>query len=176
MKKMIAIVLCLVLALSLISCGEKSTGAPPAAEFSTVEEALETIKAVKEAGGKMAYPDDDNLYDKEYICLLKEVPLPGFEQEAIMLVSQGIVAYYQNEKSRATFYWDKGYEQTEELTERYSLERFENTKFYFGESGNDIFIYWWENGDQFSLAYPADRNILPQDIIGHLEVEKYDIG
>lgn len=180
MKKLIVIVLYLVLVFSMAGCGKNSeanVSAPPAIEFSTADEAVQTIKTVKAAGPeKMPHPDDFKLYDKDYICLLKEVPLADFDQAAIMLVSQGIVTYYENEQNRAVFYWDQGYEQTEELTERYSLERYEDTKFFFGKSGNDIFIYWWENGDQFNISYTADTNISPENVIENLEVEKYDLG
>ena len=180
MKKTITMVLCLVLVFSMTGCRKNSGtsgGAPPAIEFSTADEAIQTIKAVKEAGPKkMPHPDDYRLYDKEYICLLKEAPLSNFEQTAIMLVTQGTVTYYQNDKNRVTFYWDQRYEQTEELTERYGLERYEDTKFFFGESGNDIFIYWWEDGDQFGLSYPANTNISPEDVIDNLEVVTVDLG
>ena len=156
---------------------ETDDGAPPAVEFSSAEEAVKEIKAVKAAGPeKMVHQDDFKLYDKDHIYLLKEVPpLPGYKQTAVMLVSQGTVVYYQKDRDEAIFYWDQGYEKTEELTERYCLERYKDTKFFFGELFDRNYIYWWENGDQFSLIYPDDSKVPPEDLIEHLEVEKYDL-
>jgi len=63
----------------------------------------------------------------------------------------------------------------EERISRFSLKRFKDTKFFFGELFNDVYIYWWENGDQFSFRYPADSNVSPEDIIKHLKVVRYDL-
>lgn len=160
---------------------ETSGGAEPAEEFSTTKEAVQKIKEVKEMGPeKMAHSDDFKLYDKDHIYLLKESPLPDFKQTSITLVLQGTAIIYQTDayEEQAVFSWTQGDEtdkKVEERISRFSLKRFEDTKFFFGELSDDIYIYWWENGDQFSFRYPANSNVPPEDIIEHLEVEKYDL-
>ncbi len=158
---------------------ETDDGAPPAVEFSSAEEAVKEIKAVKAAGPeKMVHPDDFKIYEKDHIYLLKEPPpLPGYKQTAVLLITQGTEILYHADgyMGKAIFYWFKGYENTENLTKRYCLERYKDTKFFFGKSVSDIYIYWWENNDQFCFMYPADSNVPPEDIIEHLEVEKYDL-
>lgn len=150
-------------------------GAPPSIEFPTAEELIQNIKEVKENGAEdVAYPWGPQLYGKDYICFLKETPLPEFEQEAVMLVLQGTAAYYQGKNDTAVFIWSQGYEKTEELTERYSLEQLADTKFFVGTFGNEIHIFWWENGDQFEFMYPADTSNPPEEVVEHLTVEKFD--
>ena len=160
---------------------ETSGGAEPAAEFRTAEEAVSKIKAVREAGReKMSHPDDFKLYEKDHIYLLKEAPLPEFKQTSVMLVLNGTAIIYRTDeyKEQATFMWAQGDEtdeKVEERTKRFSLERYKDTKFYFGKSINDIYIFWWEDGDGFSFSYPADTDIAPEDVIDRLEVERYDV-
>ena len=160
---------------------ETSGGAEPALSFSTAGEAVKEIKAVKAAGPeKMAHPDDFKLYEKDYIYLLKENPFPSFKRETIMVVLQGTAILYQTDgyEKQAMFMWNQGYE-TDEIVEerihRFSLKRYADTKFFFGKHISDICIFWWEDGDQFYFMYPADANVPPEDIIEHLEVEKYDL-
>lgn len=159
---------------------ETYSEAPPAVEFSSVEEALKEIKAIKAAGPeRMLHPDDYKLYEKEYIYLLQEAPpLPGYKQEAVMLIMEGINTLYFTDgyEDQANFTWYKGLENDErikKLTERYDLKQYMDTKFYFGEMFEDRLIYWWENGDEFRFKYPAKTNVPPEKIIEYLEVEKY---
>ena len=158
---------------------ETSGGAEPAAEFRSVKEALYRIKIIREGGPeKMSHPDDFKLYEKDHIYLLKEAPLPEFKQTSVMLITEGTVMRYRKDKKLAIFYWYQGYEYDEtieNLTKNFSLERYKDTKFFFGKSINDIYIFWWENGDQFSFSYPADTGIAPEDVIDRLEVERYDV-
>lgn len=166
---------------SAMPYSEINGSAEPAVEFSSAEEAVKEIKAVKATDPKkMAHPDDFKLYDKKYVYLLKETPLPGFKQTSIMIILQGTSIIYQTDggEEQAVFSWIQGGEtdkKVEERISRFSLKRFKDTKFFFGELFNDVYIYWWENGDQFSFRYPADSNVSPEDIIKHLEVVKYDL-
>lgn len=161
---------------------EPISGAPPAEEFSTVQEVVEHIKSVKAAGvEKTVSSNHVVLYDKEYIYVLKESPLPGYKQEAVMLITEGINVLYFTDgyEDQANFTWYKGLENDErikKLTERYSLKQYKDTKFYFGEMFEDPLIYWWENGDEFRFRYPANTNVPPEKIIEHFEVEKYDVA
>lgn len=166
---------------SAMPYSEINGSAEPAVEFSSAEEAVKEIKAVKATDPKkMAHPDDFKLYDKKYVYLLKETPLPGFKQTSIMIILQGTSIIYQTDggEEQAVFSWIQGGEadkKVEERISRFSLKRFKDTKFFFGELFNDVYIYWWENGDQFSFRYPADSNVSPEDIIKHLEVVRYDL-
>lgn len=155
--------------------------AEPAEQFSNAEEAVKKIKEVKAAGPeKMVHPDDFKLYEKDYIYLLQDAPpLPGYEQLSILLVQSGTAVIYRKEgRPWALFFWNQGYENEERIsaaTKNFDLERYKDTKFFFGERMSSTYIVWWENGDQFSFDYPSDTNILPEDIIEHLEVVKYDL-
>lgn len=161
---------------------EPISGAPPAEEFRTAQEVVEHIKAVKAAGVEETVSSNHVvLYDKEYIYVLKESPLPGYKQEAVMLITEGInILYFTNGyEDQARFTWYKGYEndeRIEKLTERYSLKQYKDTKFFFGELNDNRVIYWWENGNQFSFHYPSESFINHVDIIDHLVVEKYDVA
>lgn len=156
-------------------------GAPPAEEFETAEEAVEHIKAVKAAGvEETVAPNHVGLYDKEYIYTLKESPLPEHEQICIMLTLQGTsILYGTNDQwNTTTFFWNQGAESDEKietLTERYGLERYQDTKFFFGSSMSDIIILWWEHGNQFEFTYPAEIGVAPEDVIEHLVVKKFDV-
>lgn len=185
-KQIIIFITSIMLTMTLTACtlpepssSQELYGAPPAEEFSTAKEAVEQIKAVKATGAdRMVHPDDYKLYEKDHIYLLTESPLSGFEQTSIKLVDQGVGIIYRKDRSEAIFSWFQGYEddeRIENLIVSFSLERYKDTKFFCGKKINDIFIYWWENGDQFSFMYPADTNIAPEDVIEHLEVEKYDL-
>lgn len=160
---------------------ESSDGAEPAEEFGTKKEAVQKIKEAKKMGPeKMAHPNDFKIYEKEYIYLLEETPLPDFNESSVMLVSQGTSIIYQTDSydEQAVFSWAQGEaieKKVEERISRFNLKRFKDTKFFFGELYGDIYIYWWENGDQFRFTYPADTNIPPEEVIGHLEVVKYDL-
>jgi len=154
-------------------------GAPPAEEFYTPEEIVDHIKTVKAAGVEESVsPNHIGLYDKEVIYLLKESPLTDFEQTAIMLVLQGTAIIYRNENwDQATFFWFQGREteeKIENLTERYGLERYEDTKYFIGSEMSEKVILWWENGEEFMFEYPADCGAEPADVIEHLAVEKHD--
>jgi len=160
---------------------ESSDGAEPAEEFSTTKEAVQKIKEAKKMGSeKMAHPDDFKIYEKDYIYLLEETPLPDFNESSVMLVSQSTSIIYQTDdyEEQAVFSWTRG-EATEKIVEerisRFNLKSFKDTKFFFGELYGDTYIYWWENGDEFYFKYPADINIPPEEVIGHLEVVKYDL-
>lgn len=160
---------------------ETGGGAPPAEQFDTAEEAAEHIIAVKAAGVEETVAANHvGLYDKEYIYALKEPPLPEYEQISIMITLQGTAILYGTDDlwDGTTFFWQQGAESDEKiknLTERYGLERYQDTKFFFGTSMSDICILWWEHGDQFEFTYPSEVGVAPEDIIAHLEVEKYDV-
>lgn len=154
--------------------------APPAEYFISVEEAVKEIIAVKEAGAeKMSHPGDFRLYEKDYLYFLKEAPpLPGYTQEAVVLILEGTEITYRNSENNglAIFYWQEGYENDENienLIERFNLKQHKDTKFFFGKKFDDLFIFWWEDGDEFSFSYPADSKVHPEEIIEYLEVEKY---
>ena len=154
--------------------------APPVEYFSSAKEAVKEIIAVKEAGAeKMSHPGDFRLYEKDYLCFLKEAPpLPGYTQEAVVLILEGTEITYRNSENNglAIFYWFEGYENdeaAEERTKRFGLTRYKDTKFFFGKKFDDLYIFWWEDGDEFSFMYPADSKVLPEEIIEYLEVEKY---
>lgn len=150
-------------------------GAPPAIEFPTAEELVQNIKEVKASGTKdVAYPWGPQLYGKDCIFLLKEAPLPEFEQEAVMLVLQGTAAYYRRESDTAVFCWSQGYEKTAELTERYGLEPLGDTGFFVGSFGSETHIFRWENGDQFEFTYPTDTGVSPEEVAERLTVVRYD--
>lgn len=159
---------------------ESYSGAPPVEYFNSVEEAVKEIIAVKEAGAeKMHHPDDFKLYEKDDLYLLKEAPpLPGYTQEAVVLITDGAEITYRNNENNglAIFFWFVGYENdeaVEERTKRFGLTRYKDTKFFFGKKFDDLYIFWWEDGDEFSFMYPADSKVLPEEIIEYLEVEKY---
>ncbi len=129
---------------------------------------------------KMAHQNDFKIYEKDYLYLLRETPLPDFKESSVMLVLQGTAIIYQSDEyeEQAVFSWTRGDatdKKIEERVGRFNLKRFKDTKFFFGELFGDIYIYWWENGDQFCFMYPTDSNVPPEDIIEHLEVEKYDL-
>ena len=167
---------------------EISEGAPPAELFNSAEEAIEKITEVREAGPEaMEHPDDFQLYEKDHIYLLKEAPpLPDYTQEAIMLTLSGTAILYSKDITQmedddiwyhAHFFWNQGYETEEKIKQcinRYGLEPYKDTKYYFGSGLDDIVIIWWENGDRFKLEYPADVDVLPEDIIEYMEVVRYD--
>lgn len=162
---------------------EPISGAPPVEYFSSAKEAVKEIIAVKEAGvEKMSHPGDFRLYEKDYLYFLKEAsPLPGYTQEAVVLILEGTEITYRNSENNglAIFYWFEGYENdetVEERTKRFGLTRYKDTKFFFGKKFDDLYIFWWEDGDEFSFMYPADSNVLPEEIIEYLEVEKYDVA
>ncbi|MCQ2452541.1 MAG: hypothetical protein MJ075_05340 [Oscillospiraceae bacterium] len=154
--------------------------APPADEFASAEEAVKKIKAIREAGpGGMAHPNDFKLYEKDHMYLLNiGSPLPGFKQTAIIFSLSGTCIRYENDKNDlALFFWfqgDEKEEMVEERINRYSLEQYKDTKYYFGELFGDVDIHWWENGDEFSFSYPADTGVMPEDVIEYLEVVRYD--
>lgn len=156
-------------------------GAPPAEEFETAEEAAEHMIAVKAAGVEETVASNHvGLYDKEHIYVLKESPLPEHKQICVMITLTGTSILYGTDDlwDGTTFFWHQGYENDEKidnLTERYSLERYKNTKFFFGTSTSDICILWWEHGDQFEFTYPAEIGVAPEDVIEHLDVEKFDV-
>lgn len=159
---------------------ETYDGSPPVEYFNSVEEAAKEIIAVKEAGAeKMSHPGDFRLYEKDYLYFLKEAPpLPGYTQEAVVLILEGTEITYRNSENNglAIFYWQEGYENDENienLIERFDLKQHKDTKFFFGKKFDDLFIFWWEDGDEFSFMYPADSKVLPEEIIAYLEVEKY---
>ena len=157
-------------------------GAPPAEEFRTAQEVVDHIKAVKAAGVEETVSSNHVvLYDKEYIYALKESPLPGYQYEVVTLIIEGInIRYLADEyasEDDAFFWWYKEYtdENVENLTRRYNLKQYKDTKFYFGQQYDDRVIYWWENGNQFSFHYPEETWVNHVDIIDYLVVEKYDV-
>ena len=156
--------------------------APPAEHFSTVQEVVEHIKAVKAAGVEETVPSNHVvLYDKEYIYALKESPLPDYQYEVVALIIEGInIRYLADEytyEDSAYFWWYKEYtdENVENLTRRYNLKQYKDTKFFFGQLYDDRVIYWWENGNHFSFHYPEETWVNHVDIIDHLVVEKFDV-
>lgn len=162
---------------------EPISGAPPAEEFRTAQEVVDHIKAVKAAGVEETVSSNHVvLYDKEYIYALKESPLPDYQHETVTLIIEGInIRYLADEhlsEDQVNFWWFKEYtdENVENLTRRYNLKQYKDTKFYFGQQYDDRVIYWWENGDQFSFHYPAEIGVNHVDIIDHLVVEKYDVA
>lgn len=155
------------------------TDPPPGETFKTAEEAVKKIKEVKAAGvEKMSHPGDFELYDIDQIYLLKECPIPGFEQDYIVLVPEGTGIFYKTDAShdKVVFRWHQGWEKEESFpgytTDGYNLKQYMKTRYYFGERMGDIHIVWWENGDEFNFQYPADTNIAPEDVIEYLEVEQ----
>jgi len=167
-------------AASEVSNFEKNGDAEPAESFSCTEDAVKKIHEIKEAGSEaMAHPDDYKLYEKDYIYFLKdEQPLSDYKQESVMVTLGGTaMLYLDDEYHVALFTWTQGgenEEMVEERTNRYSLEQYKDTKYYFGELFGDVDIHWWENGDEFSFSYPADTGVLPEDVIEYLEVVRYD--
>lgn len=163
------------------SPASETGGAPPGELFDTAEEAAEHIKAVKAAGVEETVSSNHvGLYDKEHFYVLKEPPLPGSEQSFVILTLQGIGVRYETGDNReiAMFSWVQGYGDDEKIENHIAddgLERYKDTKFYYGRWINDIYIYWWEHGDQFSFMYPADTNIPLEDVIERIEVVKYDV-
>ena len=156
--------------------------APPAEHFSTVQEVVEHIKAVKAAGVEETVSSNHVvLYDKEYIYALKESPLPDYQHETVTLIIEGInIRYLADEhlsEDQVNFWWFKEYtdENVENLTRRYNLKQYKDTKFFFGQQHDDRVIYWWENGNQFSFHYPAESGVNHVDIIDYLVVEKFDV-
>ena len=96
---------------SAMPYSEINGSAEPAVDFSSAEEAVKEIKAVKATDPKkMAHPDDFKLYDKKYVYLLKETPLPGFKQTSIMIILQGTSIIYQTDggEEQAVFSWIQG--------------------------------------------------------------------
>ncbi len=186
MKKTMLIIITFVLIVMLTACAKSQAshgaegGAEPAEEFETAEEAAEHIKKMKAAGvEETVSPNHVVLYDKEQIYALKEVPLAGFEQSAVMLVMQGTAITYRNEEGeRAAFFWNQGYGTDEMIgiaTERYGLKRYADTEYFIGKEMDAKIIIWWENGDQFLFEYPAETGIDPSEVIENIEVEKYDV-
>ena len=162
---------------------------PPAEHFSTVQEAVEHIKAVKAAGVEQTVPlSDQVLYQKDHIYALPQSPLPGYQQAYVALITEGIYITYTTDidnsdgesyGNEANFWWLKDRESddtVEKLIKRYGLKRYKDTKFFFGQLHDDRVIYWWENGDQFSFEYPAETFVNPVDIIEYLVVEKHDVN
>jgi len=166
-------------ACSSAQSSEEEVCALPGDSFDTTEEAVKRIKEVK-AGGKdsLSFPGDFPLYDKDHIYVLEECPIPDFEQKSITLILQGTSIYYRNNYDIARFAWYEDCGTTENinsLTERYDLQHYDDTKFFVGKSKQNIYIYWWENGDQFHVRYPSEYNIAPEDVIENIKVQRIDL-
>lgn len=183
-KRITLLIVSLLFVVMLTACSSaqsSESGVAPAVSFDTTEEAVQRIKEVK-AGGEdsLGHSGDFTLYNKEHLYILKECPIPGFEQSSIRLKSNGITIVYDGSASNvsACFFWHQGWKKEERLhivKDQFNLKQYMDTKYYYGEYSGTIGIYWWENSNQFELNYPADTNIAPEDVIENIEVQRIDL-
>lgn len=162
-----------------------SAGFPPVLWYTSLEEALDDIRAVKAAGPEVEHNynyDYAKIYERDHIYILETVPpqLECKQMSGIVIGQNGVSLSYNDDgySKNVDFMWHTGTNKEERIkiiTENfYAIEQYQDTKFYFGQSCDDVFIYWWEDGDEYCLMYPIDAEIPPEELIDYLEVVRYD--
>jgi len=165
--------------------GTVSAGFPPVLYYDSLEEALSDIKVVKAAGPGVKHDynyDYANIYERDHIYILETVPpqLECKQMSCIEFGPNGVSLRYNDDgySKNVDFMWYTGTNKEERIkiiTENfYAIEQYRDTKFYFGQSCDDVFIHWWEDGDEYCLMYPIDAEIPPEELIDYLEVVRYD--
>lgn len=163
-----------------------SAGFPPVLWYTSLEEALDDIKAVKAAGPEEKHNynyDFAKVYERDHIYILETVPpqLGCKQMLGIVIGQNGVRLSYNIDDGYSedvAFMWHTGMNKEERIKtiaeNFYALEKYQNTKFYFGQTCDDVFIHWWENDDEYCLMYTIDAEIPPEELIDYLEVVRYD--